>query len=45
MQNYIDQTLSPTLAEIHKDTTQALYGGTMNSRQVADTMQKAFDSE
>jgi raffinose/stachyose/melibiose transport system substrate-binding protein len=45
MQNYIDQTLSPELAEIHKDTTQALYGGTMNSQQVADTMQKAFDSE
>jgi raffinose/stachyose/melibiose transport system substrate-binding protein len=45
MQNYIDQTLSPTLAEIHKSTTQALYGGTMNSQQVAATMQKAFDEE
>jgi raffinose/stachyose/melibiose transport system substrate-binding protein len=45
MQNYIDQTLSPTLAEIHKDTTQALYGLTMTSQQVATTMQRAFDAE
>jgi raffinose/stachyose/melibiose transport system substrate-binding protein len=45
MQNYIDQTLSPTLAEVHKDTTQALYGGTLTSQQVAETMQKAFNAE
>jgi raffinose/stachyose/melibiose transport system substrate-binding protein len=44
LQNYIDQTLSPELAEIHKDTTQALYGKTMTPQQAADAMQKAFDT-
>jgi raffinose/stachyose/melibiose transport system substrate-binding protein len=45
MQNYIDQTLSPELAEVHKDTTQALFGKTMTSRQAAEAMQKAFDAQ
>jgi raffinose/stachyose/melibiose transport system substrate-binding protein len=44
VQNFIDQTLSPALAEKHKDTTQALYAKTMTTRQVGDEMQKAFDS-
>jgi raffinose/stachyose/melibiose transport system substrate-binding protein len=44
LQNYVDQTLSPAMAELHKDTTQAIYSKTMTSRQVADAMQKAFDS-
>jgi len=44
-QNYIDQTLDPALAEVHKDTTQALFGGTMTPQQAAETMQKAFDSQ
>ncbi|MDR2095089.1 MAG: extracellular solute-binding protein [Treponema sp.] len=44
MQNYIDQTLSPELAEVHKDTTQALYGKTMTPQQAAQEMQKAFDA-
>jgi raffinose/stachyose/melibiose transport system substrate-binding protein len=43
-QNFIDQTLSPALAEKHKDTTQAIYGKTMTTRQVGEEMQKAFDS-
>jgi raffinose/stachyose/melibiose transport system substrate-binding protein len=45
LQNYIDQTLSPELAEIHKDTTQALFGKTMTSQQAAEAMQKAFDAQ
>jgi raffinose/stachyose/melibiose transport system substrate-binding protein len=45
MQNYIDQTLSPELAEVHKDTTQALFGKTMTSREAAEAMQKAFDAQ
>jgi raffinose/stachyose/melibiose transport system substrate-binding protein len=45
MQNFIDQTLSPALGEIHKDTVQALFGGTMTSRQAAEEMQKNFDAE
>lgn len=44
LQNYIDQTLSAELAELHKDTVQALFGGTMTSRQAAEEMQKAFDT-
>jgi raffinose/stachyose/melibiose transport system substrate-binding protein len=44
LQNYIDQTLSAELAELHKDTVQALFGGTMTSRQAAEEMQKAFDA-
>jgi raffinose/stachyose/melibiose transport system substrate-binding protein len=43
-QNYIDQTLSPALAEKHKDTTQALYANTMTSLQVGQEMQKDFDA-
>jgi raffinose/stachyose/melibiose transport system substrate-binding protein len=45
LQNFIDQTLSPELAEVHKDTVQALFGGTMTSRQAAEAMQKQFASE
>jgi raffinose/stachyose/melibiose transport system substrate-binding protein len=44
LQNYVDQTLSPAMAERHKDTTQALYAKTMTSRQVGEAMQKDFDS-
>jgi raffinose/stachyose/melibiose transport system substrate-binding protein len=44
VQNYVDQTLSPAMAELHKDTTQAIYSKTMTSRQVADSMQRGFDS-
>jgi raffinose/stachyose/melibiose transport system substrate-binding protein len=45
MQNFIDQTLSPALAEVHKDTVQALFGGTMTSRQAAEEMQRSFEAE
>lgn len=45
LQNYIDQTLSPELAEVHKDTTQGLYGKTLTPQQAADTMQKAFTAQ
>ncbi|MDL2229598.1 extracellular solute-binding protein [Treponema sp. OttesenSCG-928-L16] len=44
LQNFIDQTLSPELAEVHKDTTQALYGNVMPPLQAAQEMQKAFDA-
>lgn len=44
IQNFIDQTLAPELANMHKDTVQALYGGTMTSAQAAQTMQKTADS-
>jgi raffinose/stachyose/melibiose transport system substrate-binding protein len=42
LQNYVDQTLSTELAELHKATTQALFGRTMTSMQAAESMQKAF---
>ncbi|MDR3170010.1 MAG: extracellular solute-binding protein [Treponema sp.] len=45
MQNFIDQTLSPALGEVHKDTVQALFGGTMTSQQAAEEMQRNFDLE
>jgi raffinose/stachyose/melibiose transport system substrate-binding protein len=45
LQNYVDQTLSPELAEVHKATTQALFGKTMTPQQAAETMQRAFDSQ
>jgi raffinose/stachyose/melibiose transport system substrate-binding protein len=45
MQNFIDQTLSPALAEVHKDTVQALFGGTMTSLQAAEEMQRSFNAE
>jgi raffinose/stachyose/melibiose transport system substrate-binding protein len=41
----VDQTLSPELAEIHKSTTQALFGKTMTPQQAAETMQRAFDAQ
>jgi raffinose/stachyose/melibiose transport system substrate-binding protein len=45
MQNFIDQTLSPALAEVHKDTVQALFGGTMTPREAAEEMQRSFEAE
>lgn len=45
LQNYVDQTLSPELAEVHKSTTQALFGKTMTPLQAAETMQRAFDAQ
>ena len=45
LQNYIDQTLSPELAEVHKATTQALFGKTINPQQAAETMQRNFDAQ
>ena len=44
IQNYIDQTLSTELAELHKDTVQALFGNTMTPQQAAEEMQKAYDA-
>jgi raffinose/stachyose/melibiose transport system substrate-binding protein len=41
VQNFIDQTLSPALAEKHKDTTQALYAKSMTTQQVGTDMQQA----
>jgi len=45
LQNYIDQTLSPEMADVHKSTTQALFGRTMTSLQAAETMQRTFLSQ
>ena len=45
LQNYVDQTLSPELADVHKSTTQALFGKTMTPLQAAEAMQKAFDAQ
>jgi len=44
LQNFIDQTLSPELAEKHKDTCQALLGKTMTSEEAAKEMQKLYES-
>jgi raffinose/stachyose/melibiose transport system substrate-binding protein len=44
LQNYVDQTMSPELANAHKDTTQALFGGTMTPLQAAEEMQRLYDS-
>jgi raffinose/stachyose/melibiose transport system substrate-binding protein len=35
MQNFYDQYMPPALAEVHKDTTQALYGLTMTPAEAA----------
>ena len=45
LQNFIDQTLSPEMASLHQDTTQALIGRTMTSQQVAAAMQQAIENE
>jgi raffinose/stachyose/melibiose transport system substrate-binding protein len=45
LQNYVDQTLSPELADVHKATTQALFGKTMTPLQAAQEMQRAFDAQ
>lgn len=44
LQNFIDQTLSPELSEMHKDTCQALFGNTMTPEQAAAEMQKLYES-
>jgi raffinose/stachyose/melibiose transport system substrate-binding protein len=40
MQNFYDQFLPPALAEVHKDTTQALFGLTMTPEDAAKAMEK-----
>lgn len=42
MQNYLDQTLSPELAAVHKATTQGLFGQTITARAAAEEMQAAY---
>lgn len=44
LQNFIDQTLSPELSEMHKDTCQGLFGKTLTPQEAADEMQKLYDS-
>lgn len=39
MQTFYDQTLPPELAELHKDTTQALFGLTMTPEEAAKQME------
>ena len=43
-QNFIDQTLTPELAEIHKSSTQGLFGETTTAAEAAKTMQDAYDA-
>jgi len=45
LQNFVDQTLSPELANVHKSTTQAILGLTMTPQQAAEEMQKVFESQ
>ncbi|MFA6504706.1 MAG: extracellular solute-binding protein [Treponemataceae bacterium] len=44
LQNFIDQTLAPELANKHKSTTQGILGLSITPKQAAEEMQKAFDS-
>jgi len=39
LQTFYDQTLPPDLAELHKDTTQALFGETMTPAEAAKQME------
>ena len=39
MQLYYDQFLPPELGELHKDTTQAIFGGTMTPLEAARAME------
>lgn len=39
MQTFYDQTLPPELAELHKDTTQALFGLAITPKEAADQME------
>jgi len=39
MQLYYDQFLPPELGELHKDTTQAIFGGTMTPLEAAQAME------
>lgn len=41
LQTFYDQTLPPALAELHKDTTQALFGKTMTPADAAQHMEDA----
>ena len=40
MQTFYDQTLPPELGELHKDTTQAIFGLDMTPQEAADKMEK-----
>ncbi|MBS4210025.1 extracellular solute-binding protein [Bacillus sp. FJAT-50079] len=40
MQTFYDQTLPPELGELHKDTTQAIFGLEMTPQEAADAMEK-----
>lgn len=41
VQLWYDQYLPPELAQVHLDTTQALFGGTMTPQEAADRMEEA----
>jgi raffinose/stachyose/melibiose transport system substrate-binding protein len=45
MQNFIDQTLAPELANKHKETTQGILGLSITPKQAAEEMQKVFESQ
>ena len=40
MQMPYDQTLPPELAELHKDTTQAIFGLEMTPKEAAEKMEQ-----
>jgi len=41
VQLWYDQYLPPDLAQVHLDTTQAIFGGTMTPQEAADRMEEA----
>jgi raffinose/stachyose/melibiose transport system substrate-binding protein len=41
LQTFYDQTLPPEMAELHKDTTQAIFGKTMTPEEAARQMEEA----
>lgn len=41
IQTFYDQTLPPEMAELHKDTTQAIFGKTMTPEEAARKMEEA----
>ncbi|WP_245558592.1 extracellular solute-binding protein [Marinococcus halotolerans] len=45
VQTYYDQTLPPALAEVHLDTTQALFGGSITPEEAAEEMEQAAEEE
>ena len=45
VQLWYDQYMPSKMAEVHKDTSQALFGLTMTPEEVSGAMQEAIDAE